>query len=1523
MNTRPYVRPRSRISGHHRPTDTRVHDSSMHHERTLSSVEVQIENLILWLQPSRQAEERRQAVFDHVRTIVREQIPSCEVFPVGSFPLKSYLPCSDVDMVMFIPTSGSDGEGSSSERGGEALGRTEMPWACTTDRSDGLLEVNQALCRASLQRGMDRGDSNMGRIHGAEGSPGDQRGLEIRNVSFVNARTPMVTMRVGNIVVDLTENQLGSIAAAALLEEADKLIRHGHLFKRSILLLKTWMLCEAPRLVGQRVFGGKDSGLTSYALSILVLLLFQSAEVAKTLQHPVDVLLRFFRVYSTVDWERTCFTFSGPLSMDESGHMSSSNRTRSRKSRLWRLVNRVRAQACHGEKIVKGWRGRGPYDEDGESKSKKCLRRDSCDEVKFPLRFCNVQDPLNPLNNLGHSVSHRTLKALQCALSKGRHHLEYIVAGCAMPIAQSSPVTEQTVQISEDGLLATGRGAQTDESHGGGNDDVVAHQAGRGGFPVYGYWSSAGWLDDGQAEVIGAKPITSLLPMVPMEMMNPFPPHPTTHQQMPMHHGIVMNTLCLSAVKPLLLAQDPDWLHPHQTLQVPYMFHPHGAPHILFPMLDHQQVLTYPPPVDPTHGWGTWEIEESQWQGGEWGQTTYSRVGVGVPQHEDTELDEHGNGQEDEPIDERTEEIVNEVMTDGGVGGQEHKEEKKEKVPISLPEHQGGEGDDKQSLSTSTISVTESWDDCKKDHPNHSARKEACEEVPHLGRDDERKSGSPPTEWVKNEGGSGGEWFLHAFFPETFRRWTSGDGFREDLLDHPCQQWSMLQSTTRQDNYFLKGRGNKLYSALHCAMTISGRTEVAEDRLQEPSLHPENSEGEQSFEEGCVLAGPSRGKGSLDGNAMGKIGESMGQNQGPTQVEGVGEGMGTDRGKARLATEGLEASQSDAGALLEGCESSLAAPDGEVVPLALEVCSAGEIASQACGTGTMPKPVSTLVQTCSVTTGPPTLFGSEGQLAWPPLSSSGGHVKGGRPRACEVGSIGSECRCIGPGGTVSPGQYQQASGMGQGRLHLAWVNNRGRMATTEPGSTLLNAQQCQHQKVVGQSSILSSVGDSGLEVPPVQPSSSVDLEISINSTTQVWNGGSWEDCFPVAVQSVQSSSVVEQNMEALPPSGGVKSTELMADAAPVDEVVAASMPIEVVQFHQSEDLNRHAPTKAAGATSRNRVVEVGGDGKNIVLVSSKASVIVEEWGVMAHVDVPECEPKGDELNVISLQERGVPEDLAVSKATSWTPDDPALCKGRSAIGLEGVGNDSVDVMNNKECKVVCIPLGGATAWGVISAGDTIGNKNKKARDQGNTVLSTRLLQNVGEEELSPALSWVTRGDALSMGNDSASLDGDGLSLGSCFQWMKDGAIIPGAIRSRYSISNVSLKDEGTYTCHITTIGKETNETSLWAEALLRISEPPVVESQSLMQRVILGETLAISFTAKGIPQPKYQWCRDGVPIPGATEQTFLCYRATESDMGTYTCDVSNVAGWARWEKMSVVMQDRPGMPHSKAHAQGP
>lgn len=62
----------------------------------------------------------------------------------------------------------------------------------------------------------------------------------VRNFSFINGRVKIVKASINNIAVDVSANQAPALYAVILIDFSDHYFGKDHLFKRSLLLVKTW-----------------------------------------------------------------------------------------------------------------------------------------------------------------------------------------------------------------------------------------------------------------------------------------------------------------------------------------------------------------------------------------------------------------------------------------------------------------------------------------------------------------------------------------------------------------------------------------------------------------------------------------------------------------------------------------------------------------------------------------------------------------------------------------------------------------------------------------------------------------------------------------------------------------------------------------------------------------------------------------------------------------------------------------------------------------------------------------------------------------------------------------------------------------------------------------------------------------------------------------------------------------------------------------------------------------------------------
>ncbi|MCD8483117.1 MAG: Ig-like domain-containing protein [Verrucomicrobia bacterium] len=90
-------------------------------------------------------------------------------------------------------------------------------------------------------------------------------------------------------------------------------------------------------------------------------------------------------------------------------------------------------------------------------------------------------------------------------------------------------------------------------------------------------------------------------------------------------------------------------------------------------------------------------------------------------------------------------------------------------------------------------------------------------------------------------------------------------------------------------------------------------------------------------------------------------------------------------------------------------------------------------------------------------------------------------------------------------------------------------------------------------------------------------------------------------------------------------------------------------------------------------------------------------------------------------------------------------------------------------------------------------------------------------------------------------------------------------------------------------------------------------EAPVILSQPVAQSIFVGDTATFTVEASGIPEPGYQWRKDGVAISGATASTFSIVNAQTADSGWYDVVVSNTVDSVSSDAvtLSVIVPNTP------------
>jgi hypothetical protein len=125
-----------------------------------------------------------------------------------------------------------------------------------------------------------------------------------------------------------------------------------------------------------------------------------------------------------------------------------------------------------------------------------------------------------------------------------------------------------------------------------------------------------------------------------------------------------------------------------------------------------------------------------------------------------------------------------------------------------------------------------------------------------------------------------------------------------------------------------------------------------------------------------------------------------------------------------------------------------------------------------------------------------------------------------------------------------------------------------------------------------------------------------------------------------------------------------------------------------------------------------------------------------------------------------------------------------------------------------------------------------------------------------------------------------------------YQWRKNGIAIPGAAGSSLNLANVQPSHAGNYSVIVSNpYGSVAS-----AAANLTVIQPPMVESQPASASVALQSSVMFCVSVSGDPLLRFQWRKNGVNIPNATNQCFTIEHVQVADGGNYSVVIENDIG---------------------------
>ena len=249
--------------------------------------------------PTHASESQRHHILMYVKAIIRKSL-GAQVYPHGSYALKTYLPNSAMSVTAFFSRA------------------HKLTWVQRIINA--LCTEANAVASTSSPQPTSSSPSSLTANSAATANNVTSVKHNIESITVhMNGRiqSAVVSCVIDNMRCSIHGNAVNTLGALALFERADILIGQNHLFKRSVLLLKAY--AQRHQLIDETI----GQGLTGNMIRTMMLYIFNAYHADITT--PLDALTSLLSYLQHFDWDEWALTIFGPVYVKsiESGRLES------------------------------------------------------------------------------------------------------------------------------------------------------------------------------------------------------------------------------------------------------------------------------------------------------------------------------------------------------------------------------------------------------------------------------------------------------------------------------------------------------------------------------------------------------------------------------------------------------------------------------------------------------------------------------------------------------------------------------------------------------------------------------------------------------------------------------------------------------------------------------------------------------------------------------------------------------------------------------------------------------------------------------------------------------------------------------------------------------------------------------------------------------------------------------------------------------------------------------------------------